>query len=59
MAVTNPGDPVGTLSAALDAYATVQQTMIDEAAKFKQRPAEQQQPIDIERKAGTDGVVSS
>lgn len=42
MAVTNPGDPISTLRNALDAYTTVQDTMIAEAAKLKPpQPAEQ------------------
>lgn len=39
MAVVNSGDPVNTLRDALDAYTSVQQTMIDEAAKLKDPPA--------------------
>lgn len=35
MAVVNSGDPVSTLRSALDAYVSVQDTMIAEAAKLK------------------------
>lgn len=35
MAVVNSGDPVNTLRSALDAYVSVQDTMIAEAAKLK------------------------
>lgn len=36
MAVVNPGDPISALRSALDAYTTVQQTMIDEAEKLRE-----------------------
>ena len=35
VAVVNSGDPVNTLRSALDAYVSVQDTMIAEAAKLK------------------------
>lgn len=35
MAIVNSGDPVNTLRSALDAYVSVQDTMIAEAAKLK------------------------
>lgn len=59
MAVVNSGDPVNALRNALDAYTTVQETMIAEAAKLKDPPSAIEPPTDITREGGMGSVVSS
>lgn len=59
MAVVNSGDPVNTLRSALDAYTSVQETMIAEAAKLKDpatgtESAQQTPPME-----GVTGAVPS
>lgn len=59
MVVVNPGDPVSTLRDALDAYTTVQETMIAESAKLKDPPPATEPPADITREGGMGSAVSS
>jgi hypothetical protein len=59
MAVVNSGDPVSTLKDALDAYTSVQETMIAEAAKLKDPSPTPEPPVDITREGGAGGAVSS
>lgn len=59
MAVVNPGDPVSALKDALDAYTSVQETMIAEAAKLKDPTPAVESPVDITREGGAGGAVSS
>lgn len=59
MAVVNSGDPVNTLRDALDAYTSVQQTMIDEAAKLKDPPAMGGAPEPAQSAEGATGAVST
>lgn len=59
MAVVNSGDPVNTLRSALDAYVSVQDTMIAEAAKLKdtRNMTATGEPASTERGA-TDAIPS-
>lgn len=59
MAVVNSGDPVSTLRSALDAYTTVQQVMIDEAAKLKDPPAVAEPAQQSTSQTGATGAVPS
>lgn len=59
MAVVNSGDPVSTLRSALDAYVSVQDAMIAEAAKLKDPQASEEPPTDITREGGMGSAVSS
>lgn len=59
MAVVNSGDPVSTLRNALDAYTTVQQVMIDEAAKLKDPPPAVEPAQPPMSQGGATGAVPS
>lgn len=59
MAVVNSGDPINTLRSALDAYTTVQETMIAEAAKLKKPEPSETQAGNTTTEGGVSGAVSS
>lgn len=59
MAVVNSGDPVSTLRSALDAYTSVQETMIAEAAKLKDSPTMAEPAPPSTLTGGATGAVSS
>lgn len=54
MAVVNSGEPVGTLRNALDAFVSIQETMIAEAAKLR----DPQTPGGGSEPASTDKAVN-
>lgn len=59
MAVTNSGDPVSTLRSALDAYVSVQDVMIAEAAKLKDPPSMPAGTEPARPESGTTSAVPS
>lgn len=59
MAVVNSGDPVSTLRSALDAYVSVQDAMIAEAAKLKDTRGVPATGEQAQAETGTTGAVSS
>lgn len=56
MAVVNSGDPVNTLRSALEAYVSVQDTMIAEAAKLQN---EREAPVTSETAQSGQGATGA